>query len=102
MCVIHCEVSMNNLLDDHTIDLFKTIMRLETVEECEAFFKDLCTIKEVQAMSQRLHAARLIDEGKTFTQIEELTGISSTTLSRVSQAYKYGEGYKKTLEKIKK
>jgi TrpR-related protein YerC/YecD len=87
------------LLDEHTKDLYETILTLKTVEECNAFFKDLCTIKEVQSMSQRLQAAKLLVEGKTFTQIETLTGISSTTLSRVSQALKYGEGYKKALKK---
>lgn len=86
-------------LDSQTKALFETILKLKSVEECNDFFKDLCTIKEVQAMSQRLEAARLLIEGKTFTQIEALTGISSTTLSRVSQALKYGEGYKNILEK---
>lgn len=86
-------------LDEHTNTLYKTILALETIEECDAFFKDLCTIKEVEAMVQRFQAARLIAIGKTFVQIESETGISSTTLSRVSQAYKYGEGYKKALKK---
>jgi len=90
---------MNQQFPSDHRDLFQTILALETIEECESFFKDLCTIKEVEAMAQRLYAARLIAGGKTFTQIEELTGISSTTLSRVSQAYKYGSGYKKALTK---
>ena len=90
---------MNQQFPSDHRDLFQTILALETIEECESFFKDLCTIKEVEAMAQRLYAARLIAGGKTFTQIEELTGISSTTLSRVSQAYKYGSGYKKALSK---
>lgn len=90
---------MAHVLDQQTLELFNTILNLETVEECQVFFKDLCTIKEVQAMAQRFHAARLIAEGKTFVQIESETGISSTTLSRVSQAYKYGEGYKNAINK---
>ncbi len=90
---------MNQQFPSDHRDLFQTILALETIEECESFFKDLCTIKEVEAMAQRLYAARLIAGGKTFTQIEELTGISSTTLSRVSQAYRYGSGYKKALTK---
>jgi TrpR-related protein YerC/YecD len=90
---------MNQQFPSDHRDLFQTILGLETIEECESFFKDLCTIKEVEAMAQRLYAARLIAGGKTFTQIEDLTGISSTTLSRVSQAYKYGSGYKKALTK---
>lgn len=90
---------MAHELDQQTLALYQTILTLKSVEECQAFFKDLCTIKEVEAMAQRFQAARLIADGKTFVQIEEETGISSTTLSRVSQAYKYGNGYKKALHK---
>ncbi|MFA6739359.1 MAG: YerC/YecD family TrpR-related protein [Bacilli bacterium] len=85
---------------DHQVhELYQAFLQLETVEECEAFLKDLCTIKEVQAMAQRWHAARLLASGKTFLQIEALTGISSTTLSRVSQAYQYGKGYRELVKK---
>jgi TrpR-related protein YerC/YecD len=86
-------------MDTPTLDLYQALLQLETVAECEAFLKDLCTIKEVQAMAQRWQAARLLASGKTFLQIEAITGISSTTLSRVSQAYQYGQGYRALVKK---
>ena len=76
---------------DHT-ELFKEILKLESVEECEAFFADLCTITELDAMLQRIKAAKMLLDGKTFAEVSEATGISSATLARVSKALKYGEG----------
>ncbi len=78
-------------------ELFNTILKLESLEDCYAFFEDLCTVKEIEAMSQRLHAAKLLHEGKTYERIVEETDISSATLSRVSKCLQYGEGYKKFL-----
>lgn len=79
---------------DHT-ELFKTILKLKTIEDCEIFFSDLCTYKELDAMSQRVRAARLLAEGETYEKIIGETDISSATLSRVSKCVKYGKGYKK-------
>jgi len=76
---------------DHT-ELFQEILKLKTVEECEAFFADLCTITELDAMLQRIKAAKMLLENKTFAEVTEATGISSATLARVSKAVKYGEG----------
>ena len=79
---------------DHT-ELFKTILKLKTIEDCEIFFSDLCTYKELDAMSQRIRAARLLAEGETYEKIISEPDISSATLSRVSKCVKYGKGYKK-------
>ncbi len=76
---------------DHT-ELFEEILKLETVEECRAFFADLCTYNELDAMLQRIKAAKMILEGKTFAEVTEATKISSATLARVSKAIKYGDG----------
>ena len=76
---------------DHT-ELFEEILKLENVQECEAFFTDLCTITELDAMLQRIKAAKMLRENKTFAEVIEATGISSATLARVSKALKYGEG----------
>ncbi len=76
---------------DHT-ELFEEILKLKSVEECEAFFTDLCTITELDAMLQRIKAAKMLLENKTFAEVSEATGISSATLARVSKAVKYGEG----------
>ncbi len=78
--------------------LFEIFTQLNTVEEVEDFLKDLCTNKEVEQMAQRIKAAELIAEGKTYTQIAEEIDISSATIARVSQALKYGKGYKKFIK----
>lgn len=92
-------MSKNHQFDD----LYKAILLLENVEECEKFLEDICTIQELEKMSQRLEAAKLLLEGKTYEQVIEKTKISSTTLSRVSRCLRYGDGgYKKIIEKTKK
>lgn len=77
--------------NDHT-ELFEEILKLKSVEECNAFFTDLCTITELDAMLQRIKAAKMLLENKTFAEVSVATGISSATLARVSKAVKYGEG----------
>lgn len=75
-------------------NLYSLILSLNTVDDCEVLFNDLCTLKEVEQMSQRVKAARLLLEGKTYNQVMEQCDISSATLSRVSRCVQYGEGYK--------
>lgn len=79
-------------------DLFKAVLKLETIDDCYKFFDDLCTIKEIDSMAQRIAAAKLLIEGKTYEQIIVATEISSATLSRVSKCVQYGKGYKKVLK----
>lgn len=78
--------------------LYELILALDSKEEVEDFLKDLCTNKEIEQMAQRIKAAELIKEGKTYTQIQEELDISSTTIARVSQALKYGKGYKRFIK----
>ena len=73
-------------------DLYQEILSLETEEDCENFFNDLCTIKELQSMSQRLQAAKMLLAGKTYNEVIEQTDISSATLARVSKCVRYGAG----------
>ena len=83
--------------------LFDAILSLKTEEECYRFFDDLCTIGELQAMTQRLEVARLLREGKTFTQVSEETGVSSATFTRVNKCLAYGTGgYELALDRCKK
>ena len=72
--------------------LYQALLKLETEEECENFLSDLCTIKELQSMAQRLKAAKMLLEGKTYNEVIEETEISSATLARVSKCVRYGEG----------
>lgn len=82
--------------------LMKAISLLDNKEECEALFDDLCTIKELQNMAQRLDTAILLSQGASYQEISKITGASTTTISRVSRCYNYGdEGYKKIIEKLK-
>ena len=83
--------------------LFQAVLSLRTEEDCYRFFDDLCTIGELQAMTQRLQVARLLREGKTFTQISEETGVSSGTITRVNKCIAYGAGgYALALERSEK
>ena len=81
--------------------LFETILKLDSVDECYKFFEDLCTIKEIQDMSQRLDAAILLDSGENYQNVSKKIGISSATISRVSKCLNYSNGYKLALKKIK-
>ena len=73
-------------------ELYAEILKLESIEECEKFFDDLCTINELEAMLQRIKAAKMLLENKTFQEVTAETKISSATLARVSKCIKYGDG----------
>ena len=92
------------MLRDDTIEqLLEAIIVIKDKEECKNFFDDIFTIQEIEKIAQRLEAARLLIDGKTYEQVIDETSISSTTLSRISRCIRYGNGgYKKVLEKIKK
>ncbi len=82
--------------------LFAAILQLETPEDCQRFFEDICTIKEVQDMSQRLEAAILLDKGEAYQTISEQVGISTATISRVSRCLNYGAGgYRQAIDRLK-
>ena len=84
-------------------ELYAEILKLESIEECEKFFDDLCTINELEAMLQRIKAAKMLLENKTFQEVTAETKISSATLARVSKCIKYGDGgYKDIINKKEK
>ncbi|TCZ78458.1 hypothetical protein E0485_08135 [Paenibacillus albiflavus] len=89
-------------LDDKAIDqLFEAILTLKNVEECYVFFDDLCTVNEIQSLSQRLEVARMLRKGYTYNQIEAETGASTATISRVKRCLNYGnEGYLMALDRL--
>ena len=83
-------------------ELYTELIKLETEEECENFLEDLCTFKELESMCQRLQAAKMLLEGKTYNEITEETEISSATLARVSRCVRYGSGgYERIIKKKK-
>ncbi len=84
-----------------TDELFSAILSLENAEECKLFFEDLCTIKELADMAQRLETAKMLTNGKTYEQIAKDVEISTATISRVNRCIQYGKGgYKLVLDRI--
>lgn len=81
--------------EDMIHELYEAFVEIASTEDCGKLLEDLCTRKEVEQMAQRFRAARLLMEGKTYTQVIEQTNISSATLSRVSRCVQYGDGYRK-------
>ena len=82
--------------------LFKAVLNLKSTEECYAFFADLCTIKEVQDMAQRLDTAILLAQGASYQRITKEVGISTATIGRVSKCLNYGSGgYRTAIERLK-
>ena len=78
--------------------LYDAIVSLESREQCQELFDDLCTRKEIEKMAERLFAAKLLLEGNTYNQVMAQSDISSATLSRVSRCVQYGKGYSRLLK----
>ena len=81
--------------------LCQGILTLQTPEECKHFLEDLCTPSELQEMSRRLHAAKMLQNNRIYADIATETGLSTATISRVNRALKYGnEGYLTVLDRL--
>ena len=89
---LHCE----------SVDrLFQTILNLQTLEECYEYFEDICTIKEILDMSQRLDTAVLLSKGLSYQKIAEQVEVSSATIGRVSKCLNYGSGgYQTAIDRL--
>ena len=79
-------------------NLFHLLASVDNLEDCKALLSDLCTMKELENMAERLHAAKLLLAGNTYNQVMAQADISSATLSRVSRCVQYGKGYSKLLK----
>ncbi|CAK7086502.1 TrpR-like protein YerC/YecD [Tissierella carlieri] len=95
-------MEFNSKIKSNQVDgFFEAILLLENMEECYRFFEDICTIKEIQAIAQRLEVAKLLKANKTYNEIEAETGASTATISRINRALNYGsEGYNIVLKKL--
>lgn len=94
---------MKDFYSEATREFFKAILLLENEEECFNFFEDICTVKELQDISQRLEVARMLKSGKSYQTVSKETGASTATISRVNRCLIYGSGgYKSLLEKLDK
>ena len=78
--------------NEQTDALAQAILSLRSEAECYAFFEDVCTIKEVLSMAQRLSVAELLSEGNSYQSVCEKTGASSATVGRVKRCLDYGSG----------
>jgi len=91
-----------NFRSDAVDRLFQTFINLETLDECYAYFEDICTVKEILDMAQRLETAILLSEGYSYQKIMDKVEISTATIGRVSKCLNYGSGgYTTAIKKLK-
>lgn len=90
-----------NLRTEAADHLFDAILTLENREECYRFFEDVCTVNELQALSQRFEVAHMLRKNRTYMDIAETTGASTATISRVNRSLNYGhDGYDMVLKRM--
>ncbi len=94
---------MNKSKNKEINDLYKAVLKLESIDECRRFFRDLLTENEIKEFSERWKVAQLLAKGVPYSRIEEETGLSSRTIARVGQWLKRGKGgYTLVLKKTAK
>lgn len=95
-------MSLNPRLENPLTDrLVAALLSLETRQEAYELLEDLCTVAELRDLSMRLEVARLLDAGAKYERIEDLTGASSATISRVKRCLRFGaDGYVKVLARL--
>ena len=92
---------MHKMRSESCDRLFQTILNLQNIDECYAYFEDLCTIKELQSMAQRLEVAARLDAGQNYNAVCDRTGASTATISRVSKCCEYGTGgYRTVIDRL--
>ena len=91
----------SKIKSDQVDSFFEAVLLLDNMDECYRFFEDICTIKEIQAIAQRLEVAKLLKSHKTYNEIEADTGASTATISRINRSLNYGsEGYNMILTNV--
>lgn len=91
----------DKIRDEQTDNLFRAVLSLNTIDECYAFFEDLCTVSELREMAKRLTAARMLNNNYIYSDISDKTGLSTATISRVNRCLKYGnDGYAEILRRL--
>ena len=78
--------------DENIAYLMRAILTLHTPQECLRFFEDLCTPSELQEMSRRLQAARMLKDKLPYSRVSQETGLSTVTVGRVNRCLQYGDG----------
>ena len=87
----HSETQLS-ALKDQARALYKAFLTLESEEEVRQFLLDLCTPSELEAIVDRWWTASLLNEGHSYREISEITGVSVTTIGRVARYLNMGEG----------
>lgn len=91
------------LKTENTDFLFKAVLKLKNMDECYAFFEDLCTVTELRALSQRIVVAKMLSDGKVYSEIVRTTGASTATISRVNRSLTNGcDSYVKIFKRMNK
>ena len=94
---------MNKKKSQAITKLFEAVLSLNNIDECYSFFEDACTIQELNAIAQRFEVATLISQGKSYSEVNKITGASTTTICRVGKCINYGEGgYRTVIERLNK
>ena len=91
----------SKIKSDNMDFLFDCIISLQSMDECYDFFEDLCTVNELQAISQRIVVAKMLSEKRVYSDIVKETGASTATISRVNRSLQFGcNGYEKLFERV--
>lgn len=92
---------MKNIHTDSTQKFYKAILSLKNIDECALFFEDICTVKELQDIAQRLEVAQMLKDKKSYQEVSAQVGASTATISRVNRCLVYGNGgYETILERL--
>ena len=87
--------------NENTDFLFQCILSLRDIDECYDFFEDLCTVNELQALSQRITVAKMLSKKCVYSDIVEKTGASTATISRVNRSLQFGcNGYDHLFQRV--
>ncbi len=94
---------MKSFHNELTEYFYKAVLELHDTQECRNFFEDVCTVKELQDISQRLRVAQMLNEGHSYQEVSSETGASTATISRVNKCLVYGSGgYNTVMNRIPK
>ena len=95
------DISMKSFHNELTEYFYKAVLELRDTSECRNFFEDVCTVKELQDISQRLRVAQMLNEGHSYQEVSKETGASTATISRVNKCLVYGSGgYNTVMQRI--
>ncbi len=69
-----------------------TLLEVKNEKEMLNFLRDLCTLEELEEISNRWHIVKLLKKGMPYREIAKKTGVSTTTVTRIAHWFKHGEG----------